>query len=156
MRGRIAASPLRLLLALAVGTAAAATTAPLQAQDREVIGSQPGQPFSAAVRAGNTVYFSGRIALDPEIRAMEEGPERARAETRAILEGFSDLFEQAGVGFDDVVRATVYLTDLDHYDALNEVYLEYFPDEAPARAAVGVDELVGGALVEISFVAVRP
>lgn len=153
MRRRIAAT---LVLVLAGGVGPALFAVGAGAQEREVLGSEPGQPFSAAVRAGNTVYFSGRIALDPEVRAMEEGPERVRAEVRSILEDFGELFDDAGVGFEDVVRATVYVTDLAYYDALNEVYLEYFPDEAPARAAVEVSGLVAGAMVEISFVAVRP
>lgn len=128
----------------------------LVAQQKEVVGYQQGQPFSPAVVAGNTVYFSGRLGLSPEVREMEEGPERVREEVRLILEGFREIFDEVGVGFEDVVKATVYITDLDHYGALNEVYLEYFPSDAPAREAVEVSDLVAGAMVEISFIAVKP
>lgn len=128
----------------------------LAAQEKEVIGYQPGQPFSAAVRAGNTVYFSGRLGLSQEVRAMEPGADRVREEVRLIMESFRELFQEAGVGFEDVVSATVFITDLQYYDALNEVYLEYFPEDAPARAAVEVSGLVAGAMVEIQFVAVDP
>lgn len=128
----------------------------LAAQEKEVIGYQPGQPYSAAVRAGNTIYFSGRLGLSEEVRAMEPSAERVQEEVRLIMESFRDLFEEAGVGFEDVVSATVFISDLDYYDALNEVYLEYFPQDAPARAAVEVSGLVAGAMVEIKFVAVRP
>lgn len=128
----------------------------LAAQEKEVIGYQPGQPYSAAVRAGNTVYFSGRLGLSQEVRAMEPGADRVREEVRLIMEGFGEIFEEAGVDFEDVVSATVFITDLEYYDALNEVYLEYFPEDAPARAAVEVSGLVAGAMVEIKFVAVAP
>lgn len=128
----------------------------LAAQEKEVIGYQPGQPYSAAVRAGNTIYFSGRLGLSQEVRAMEPGADRVREEVRLIMESFGELFEEAGVGFEDVVSATVFITDLAYYDALNEVYLEYFPEDAPARAAVEVSGLVAGAMVEIKFIAVRP
>ncbi|MDX1568666.1 MAG: Rid family hydrolase, partial [Longimicrobiales bacterium] len=110
----------------------------LEGQEKEVIGYRSGQPFSAAVRAGNTVYFSGRLGLSQEVRTMEPGAERVREEVRLIMESFREIFEEAGVGFEDVVKATVFITDLQYYDALNEVYLEYFPEDAPARAAVEV------------------
>ncbi len=126
----------------------------VEAQEREVIGYQPGQPYSAAVRAGNTIYFSGRLGLSQEVRAMEPGAERVQEEVRLIMESFRGLFEEAGVGFEDVVSATVFITDIEYYDALNEVYVEYFPESAPARAAVEVSGLVAGAMVEIQFVAV--
>jgi len=128
----------------------------LAAQEKEAIGYQQGQPFSPAVRAGNTIYFSGRLGLSQEVRAMEPGADRVREEVRLIMESFREIFDEAGVGFEDVVKATVFITDLDYYDALNEVYVEYFPEDAPARAAVEVSGLVAGAMVEIAFIAVQP
>lgn len=148
-----AAAALVLVLALA---GPALLSDGLQAQQKQAIGYQEGQPFSPAVQAGNTVYFSGKLGLSEEVRQMEEGPERVREEVRLIMESFRETFEQAGVGFEDVVKATVYITDLGYYDALNEVYVEYFPQDAPARAAIEVSDLVAGAMVEISFIAVKP
>jgi len=71
------------------------------------------------------------------------------------MEAFDELFTELGLGFEDVVKATVYLTDVNDYQAMNGVYAGYFPGDAPAREAVIVADLVAGASVEISFVAVR-
>lgn len=141
-------------LALAVaGPALLSDT--LDAQQKRAIGYEEGQPFSPAVEFGNTIYFSGSLGLNEEVLSMVEGPARVQEETRLIMEGFRERFEEMGIGFEDVVKATVYITNLDYYDALNEVYVEYFPQDAPARAAVEVSDLVADAMVEISFIAVR-
>jgi len=128
---------------------------PLAAQEGPRIAHQPSAniPFSAAVQVGDTYWFSGKLGVSAETRAMDEG--RVAAETRGILEAFDELFGELGVGFEDVVKATVYLTDVEGYGEMNEVYREYFPEEAPAREAVIVADLVAGASIEISFVAVR-
>lgn len=130
-------------------------TATADAQERRAIGHREGQPFSPAVEAGNTIYFSGRLGLDEEVRELD-GEERVRAETRNIMEGFRELFAEAGVALEDAVSATVYLADIDDFRAFNEVYTEYFPVDPPARATVAVEDLVAGARVEISFIAVKP
>jgi 2-iminobutanoate/2-iminopropanoate deaminase len=144
---------------LAVLTLAAAAFLPgyelaAQEAERTSIGYQEGSPFSPAVQVGNTIYFSGKIGVSEETRNMEEG--RIQAETRNIMESFRELFEEVGIGFEDVVKATVYVTDIADYGGLNEVYVEYFPTDAPARAALEVSDLVAGAIVEISFIAVKP
>ncbi len=128
--------------------------AELAAQERTAIGYREGSPFSPAVQVDNTIYFSGKIGVSEETRGMSEG--RIQAETRNIMESFRELFEDVGVGFEDVVKATVYVTDIGDYRGLNEVYSEYFPSDAPAREAVEVSDLVAGAIVEISFIAVKP
>lgn len=126
---------------------------PLAAQER--IAHQPadGRPYSAAVQVGNTFWLSGKIGQTDETRALTEG--RAAAETRNIMESFRLLLAELDMGFGNVVQGTVYLTDIDDYAAMNAVYGEYFPEAPPARATVAVAELVAGAAVEISFIAVR-
>jgi 2-iminobutanoate/2-iminopropanoate deaminase len=116
-------------------------------------GSSASLPFSAAVQVGDTYWLSGKIGVTADTRAMTEG--RVAAETRNILESFGELFQELGLGFEDVVKATVYLKDVDAYQEMNRVYGEYFPEAAPAREAVIVADLVAGASIEISFVAVR-
>ena len=112
-----------------------------------------GRPYSAAVQVGDTYWFSGKVGATAETRAMTEG--RAAAETKNIMESFKGLLAELGMDFGDVVQATVYLSDIADYQAMNEVYGSYFPSDPPARETVAVKELVGGAALEISFVAVK-
>ena len=83
---------------------------------------------------------------------MTEG--RVAAETRNIMEAFRALFDEMGMGFEDVVKGVVYLDDIDDYGEMNGVYGEYFPTDPPARVALSVDKLPGNAALEISFVSV--
>jgi reactive intermediate/imine deaminase len=122
---------------------------------REAFQSQlPERPYSRAVRAGNTYYFSGALGVTPETRAMTEG--RIEAETRNVMEGFKTLFQELGVEFSDVVKGTVYLADVADYAGMNQVYGEYFPSDPPARECIAAGEILSEGLVEISFVAVVP
>jgi len=98
------------------------------------------------------VFFSGKTGANEETLALAEG--RIEAETRNVMEGFRELFQQVGVGFEDVVQGTVFLADIGDYAGMNQVYGEYFPETPPARETVAVKDIVGGAAVEISFVAV--
>ena len=109
-------------------------------------------PFSPAIQVGDWLFLSGNIGNDPITGELAEGIE---AQTRQALENLGALLKEAGMGYENVVRATVYLTDINDYDALNKVYKEYFPSERPARAVVEVSELVRGAKVEISMIAVK-
>jgi 2-iminobutanoate/2-iminopropanoate deaminase len=126
-----------------------------EAQESPRIAHQPSSslPFSAAIQVGDTYWFSGKLGVSAETRSMDEG--RVAAETRTILDAFGELFRELGLGFDDVVKGTVYLTSVDGYQEMNQVYREYFPEEGPAREAVIVADLVADASIEISFVAVR-
>jgi len=128
-------------------------TAPLAAQER--IAHQPadGRPYSAAVQVGDMFWLSGKIGMTPDTEAMTEG--RAAAETRNVMEAFSELLAELGMDFGNVVQGTVYLTDIADYGDMNAVYGEYFPVDPPARETVAVSELVAHAVVEISFIAVR-
>lgn len=128
--------------------AAAQATCPV----RESVNPSSSLPYSAAVKAGNTVYFAGKIGATQETRAMTEG--RVAAETRNIMEAFSALFDEMGMGFEDVVKGTVYLDNIEDYAEMNGVYGEYFPSDPPARVALSVDQLPGNAALEIEFISV--
>jgi reactive intermediate/imine deaminase len=102
-------------------------------------------PYSQAVKAGNTVYCSGQIGLDPASGQMVEGFE---AQTVRVFENLKAVAEAAGGTLADAVRLTIYLTDLGNFAKVNEIMMRYFAEPYPARAAVGVKELPRGALVE--------
>lgn len=101
--------------------------------------------YSQAVRAGNTVYLSGQIGLDPISMQMVEGIE---AQIVQVFENLKAVCEAAGGGLSDLVKLNVYLTDLSNFAKVNEIMGRYFNQPYPARAAVGVKELPRGALVE--------
>ena len=106
--------------------------------------------YSQAVRAGDTVYLSGQIPLDPKTMKLVEGDFEAQA--RRVFENLKAVISAAGGDFGRVVRVTVYLTDLGNFAKVNEVMAQYFKEPYPARAAVGVASLPRGALVEIDAV----
>ena len=106
--------------------------------------------YSQAVRAGDTVYLSGQIPLDPATMKLVEGDFEAQA--RRVFENLRAVCRAAGGDFDRVVRVTVYLTDLGNFAKVNEVMAMYFREPYPARAAIGVASLPRGALVEIDAV----
>lgn len=108
-------------------------------------------PYSQAVRAGGFVFLSGQIPLDPETGEMVPGD--VRAQTEQVMRNLGAVLEAAGLGFGDVVRATIWLVDLGDFAAVNEVYGARFPSDPPARATVQVAALPRGARVEIDLVA---
>lgn len=107
--------------------------------------------YSQAVRAGDTVYVSGQIGLDPLTMQMVEGFE---AQTVRVFDNLKAVAEAAGGSLADAVKLTIYLTDLSHFAKVNEVMARYFAEPYPARAAVGVKELPRGALVEADAILV--
>ncbi len=109
-------------------------------------------PYSQAVRVGDTLYCSGQIAIDPATSKMIDGD--AAAQARRVLENLGAVLKAGGADFGDVVRATVYVSDMADYKAVNAVYAEYFSEAKPARAAVQVARLPLDAKVEISCIAV--
>jgi len=112
----------------------------------------PVGPYSQAIRAGDLVYASGQIPLDPASGEKVEG--EIEDEARQVLANLKAVLEAAGSGMDRVVKATVYLTDLSLFPRVNAVYAEAFDvDPAPARVTVGVSALPLGALVEIDAIA---
>ncbi len=109
-------------------------------------------PYSQAVRSGNVIYTSGQIGLDPVTGKLVDGGFTAQA--RRVFENLTAVLAAAGINFSSVVKATVYVTDLSNFDALNEIYASYFGDTKPARSTVGVSQLPKGALVEIDLIAI--
>ncbi|HLX24748.1 MAG TPA: RidA family protein [Usitatibacter sp.] len=106
--------------------------------------------YSQAVRAGDTVYLSGQIPLDPKTMKIVEGDFEAQA--RRVFDNLKAVCRAAGGDFDRVVRVTVYLTDLANFAKVNEVMSQCFKEPFPARAAIGVASLPRGSLVEVDAV----
>jgi 2-iminobutanoate/2-iminopropanoate deaminase len=108
-------------------------------------------PYSQAVVAGGLLFCSGQIPLDPESGVLVSGT--VADETRRVLENLRGVLAAAGLGFDAVVRTTVYLTDLADFPVVNQVYAEFFPPPSPARSTVQVAALPREARVEIDAIA---
>lgn len=109
--------------------------------------------YSQAVRAGNTVYLSGQIPLDPATMEVAGGGD-FRAESHQVFKNMQAVVEAAGGKMDDIVKVNAYLTDLGNFAVFNEVMAEYFAQPFPARAAVGVAALPKGVQVEAEAVLV--
>ena len=109
-------------------------------------------PYSQAVKIGNLVYTSGQICLDPTTGELVKGDFSVQA--RRVFDNLRAVLDQAGAGFRHVVKATVYLTDLGDFQALNGIYAEYFGDHKPARTTVQVAGLPKGSTVEIDLIAI--
>lgn len=108
-------------------------------------------PYSQAIRAGGFVFCSGQIALDPASGELTAGGVSAQAER--VLQNLAAVLEAAGTGPERIVKATIYLTDMADFAAVNEAYAAWLGDARPARATVAVAALPKGALVEIDAVA---
>ena len=108
-------------------------------------------PYSQAVRAGSLVFVSGQIPLDPATGAMIDGD--IAAQTHRVFANLRAILEAAGTSLDHVVRATVYLADMNDFAVVNEVYGSYFSSPAPARATVQAARLPRDARVEIDVIA---
>lgn len=109
-------------------------------------------PYSQAIRAGNTVFLSGQIPLDPATGMLVVGD--VAVQTRRVMDNLGAVLAAAGLEFKHVVRTTIFLVDLTSFAQVNEVYGTYFAAPFPARATVQVSALPRGALVEIDAVAV--
>jgi len=109
-------------------------------------------PYSQAVRAGDTVYLSGQIALDPATGLIVEGDVAAQA--RRAFTNLKAVCTAAGGSLDDVVRVGLFLVDMDHFAAVNAVMGEYFEAPYPARSTVQVSALPRGGLFEVDAVMV--
>jgi 2-iminobutanoate/2-iminopropanoate deaminase len=112
-------------------------------------------PYSQAIRfSGPMLYISGQIPLDPATMKLVEGG--IEEQTRRVMENLKAVLGASGCGLDDIVKTTIYLTSLEDFKAVNQVYGEYFAEQPPARATVEVSALPMGAAVEIEAVAVLP
>jgi reactive intermediate/imine deaminase len=109
-------------------------------------------PYSQAIRAGDTIYLSGQIPLNPVTMELVKGD--IRAQTRQVFDNLAAVAEAAGGSLANAVRLTVYLTDLANFSAVNEIMAEYCKEPYPARAAIGVAQLPRGAAVEVDGILV--
>lgn len=107
-------------------------------------------PYSQAIKAGNFVFTSGQLPMDP---ATGDISGDIQAQTKAVLTNLSNVLEAAGSSLDQVVKTTVYLADINDFGPMNEVYASFFKGVAPARSAFEVANLPKGAKVEIEAVA---
>lgn len=107
-------------------------------------------PYSQAVKAGNLIFVSGQLPINPADGTMGEC---VKCQTRQSLENAKAILEAAGASLNDVVKTTVFLADMSLFGAMNEVYAEYFSAPYPARCAFAVKELPKQALVEIEMIA---
>jgi 2-iminobutanoate/2-iminopropanoate deaminase len=108
-------------------------------------------PYSQAIHAGDLIFTSGQVALDPKTGKMVAGGIKEQA--RQTLENLKTILEAAGSDLSKVLKATVFLDDIGTFAQVNEIYAEYFPEDQPARSAFQVGALPLGALIEIELIA---
>ena len=109
-------------------------------------------PYSQAVMINNTLYCSGQIPLDPKTGQMMQA--NIKEETEQVMHNIAAILDAAHMNWDNVVKASIFITDMNNFAAINEVYGTYFSHEPPARETVQVSKLPKGANVEISVIAV--
>ena len=124
---------------------------------RETIFSEnapkPIGPYSQAVKSGNTIYFSGQIALDPQTGAFVSETDVV-AQTNQVMKNIGALLESCGANYSNIVKSSIFLKDMNDFPKVNDAYAKYFSDVFPARETVEVSRLPKDALVEISVIVV--
>ena len=110
-------------------------------------------PYSQGIRSGEFLFCSGQLGLDPATGELADGVE---AQAERSLRNLQSVLDAAGLGFDDVVKTTIFLADVNDLAKVNAVYARFMPDPPPARSTIGVAALPKGGLVEIEAVARRP
>ena len=110
-------------------------------------------PYSQAIEANGFIFASGQLPIDPSTNAFAEGG--VKEQTRQSLTNARNVLAAAGVDLSHVVKTTVFLSDMDNFAAMNEVYAEFFKEPCPARSAIAVKALPKGALVEVECIAVK-
>ncbi|MDQ7772408.1 MAG: RidA family protein [Elusimicrobiales bacterium] len=108
-------------------------------------------PYSQAVETGSLIFISGQLPVDA--RTGQMAPPDVKAQTEAVLRNILGIMAAKGLPLDNIIKTTVYMTDLGQFQAMNEVYAKYFQKHPPARATVEVKALPKGALVEIEAIA---
>jgi len=109
-------------------------------------------PFSQAIISGNLVFTSGQVYLTPEGKLLEGTIEE---QTHRVMKNLQAILEEAGISFANVVKTTIYVTDMANYGKINGIYGSYFSEPFPARETVCVEELPLGAKLEISMIAIK-
>ena len=116
-------------------------------------GPTPLGPYSVVAEAAGLVFVSGQVAIDPATDVRIDGDVNAQA--ARVMENLGAILGDLGLGYDDIVKTTIFLDDMADFPAVNEVYGGYFTGEPPARSTVEVGALPGGFLVEIEAIAAR-
>ena len=111
-------------------------------------------PDSQAIEANGMIFASGQIPIDPATGQFVEGG--IQEQTRQALTNARNILQAAGTDMENVIKTTVYLSDINNFAAMNEVYAQFFTEPFPARSAVAVKDLPKGALVEIEVLAIKP
>lgn len=114
----------------------------------------PVGPYSQAVQFGQMLYCSGQIPINPKTNEVVKGS--VEEQTELVMENVGAVLRAAGLGFEDVIKASIFITDMSNFPRINEVYAKYFPEVAPARSCVAVKELPKGVDVEIEVIAGFP
>lgn len=109
-------------------------------------------PYSQAIRTENMIFVSGQLPIDPETGTIIEGD--ISSKTRQILENATNIAQEAGCSLNDVVKTTIFLTDLSDFQEMNQAYSQYFKEAPPARSTVQVAALPLGSNIEIEFILV--
>lgn len=107
-------------------------------------------PYSQAIQAGDFLFISGQIPVDPETGKIAEGIEK---QTEQVMENLKEILREAGSDFSQAVKFTIYLSSMDHFQTVNEVYGKYLIEPYPARATIEVSRLPKDVLVEIDCIA---
>ena len=110
-------------------------------------------PYSQAIEANGMLYVSGQIPLIPETGELVDG--NVEVQTARVIENLKAILEAAGATLDDVVKTTVYITDMNNFGMVNAIYERYFEKDCPTRVCVEVSKLPKNAMVEIDVIAVR-
>jgi 2-iminobutanoate/2-iminopropanoate deaminase len=110
-------------------------------------------PYSQAVIAGNFMFASGQIGIDPENGCIVEGG--IEPQTIRVMKNISNLLDAAKMKFDDVVKTNIFITDMNDFNCVNKIYSEYFKKDEPARSCVAIKGLPKGALIEIEIIACK-
>lgn len=114
---------------------------------------EPIGPYSQAILAGDTLYISGQICIDPDTNQLKNGD--VKEETHQVMQNLRAILSAAGTGFNNVVKTTIFLTDMGQFSTVNEVYNTYFTGDYPARETVQVAALPKSVNVEISMIAIK-
>lgn len=114
---------------------------------------EPIGPYSQAIKAGNTLYVSGQIAIDRSTGTMVT--ESIESETKMVMRNLGEILKSAGMDFSDIVKCSIFLKDMNNFLRVNETYGSYFAEQPPARETVEVSRLPKDVNVEISCIAVK-
>ncbi|MBE0637098.1 MAG: RidA family protein [Bacteroidales bacterium] len=110
-------------------------------------------PYSQAIEKDGHLFISGQIPIDPAVGKVVEGG--IKEQTEQVMKNIGAILQEAGYSYDDVVKSTCLLDDMDNFAAMNEVYARFYPNNPPARAAYGVVRLPLGVMVEIETIAMK-